>query len=188
MTRRRSRSPSCRPSAAPNCCGPPGDAPGASVTHTNVYVSLAVERLPLADLQDRVCAQFGLHPRPELHVTLGYIGDAEHARLESLARELAPLAREPLDALTVSGLGGLVEGGSQIAPDTPPAELGGRSRVLWWAVERNDALQRAHALLRDAVRKVGLSDQFLPAEFFPHITVGSEPTGWDAHDVPKRAT
>lgn len=158
------------------------------MTHTNVYVSLAVERLPLADLQERVCKQFGLHPRPELHVTLGYIGDAEHPQLEALARELAPLAREPLATLAISGLGGALEGGAPMAPDAPPAQLGGRSRVLWWAIERGDALRRAHALLRAAVRKVGLSDQFFPAEFFPHITVGSEPKNWDVHDVPKLAT
>src|SRR5262249_53266187 len=150
--------------------------------------SLAVERLPLADLQERVCSQFGLHPRPELHVTLGYIGDAEHEPLESLARELAPLAREPLDTFAVTGLGGAVEGGAPIAPGTSLADLEGRSRVLWWAVERTDALRRAYDFLLDAVRKVGLSDQFFAAELDPHITIGSDPKDWDVHGVPKLAT
>jgi adenylylsulfate kinase len=165
------------------------------VTHTNVYVSLAVERLSLAEFQEQVCSRFGLRPRPELHVTLGYIGEAEHGPLEALARELAPLAHEQPGTPTVTGLGGAVEGGAPITPETTTADLDGRSRVLWWAVERTDALLRAHDVLRDAVRKVGLSDRFFPTEYYPHITVGSlsgagepDPKSWDVHDVPKLAT
>ncbi len=165
------------------------------MTHTNVYVSLAVERVPLKALQDEVCSHFGLHPRPELHVTLGYIGDAEHEALEALARELAPLAHEPLGTLAVAGTGGAIEGGTLIAPDTALADLGNRSRVLWWAVERSPALQRAHDAVRAAARTVGLSDQFFSAEYYPHITIGSfsgpdepDPRSWDVYDAPKSAT
>ncbi len=168
-------------------------------TETGVYVSLALDRLPLLRLQERVCARFELTPRAELHVTLGYIGDAEPEPLAALARELAPLAREPLAALAVVGLGGAFADGSgrtpSLAPDVPAAEWAGRSRVLWWAVERSDALTHAFAVVRDAIRAVGLSDKYLPQEFYPHITVGSfsgpdapDPRSWDVHDVAKLAT
>ena len=163
------------------------------MTHTNVYVGLAVERPPLAALQEEVCSRFGLVPRPELHVTLGFVGEAEREAAEALARELAGLGREPLGALTIAGTGGAVEGGAPITSDVPPGD--DRSRVLWWAVERSAALLRAHATLRAAVRKVGLSDRFFPPEYFPHITVGSfsgpgeeDPKSWDVHGAPKLAT
>src|SRR5207302_9424890 len=117
----------------------------------------------------------------------------------------------PLDTLAVTGLGGAFqevpsakpEGFDRVGPDhirpiTPDAsstDLEGRPRVLWWAVERTDALLRAYNVLLDAVRKVGLSDQFLPAEYYPHVTLGSfsganasEPKSWDVHGVPKLAT
>jgi adenylylsulfate kinase len=166
-------------------------------THTGIYVSLALDHLPLMPLQRRACERFGLTPRPELHVTLGYIGDAEDEPVAHLARELAALVREPLESLAVAGTGGAFQNEriTSITPDTTAAELENKSRVLWWAIEPNEALTRARDMLRAAMLRVGLSDRFLPDEFFPHVTLGSfsgpnvpDPRSWDIHDVPKSAT
>src|SRR5262249_1543161 len=82
-----------------------------------------------------------------------------------------------------------------ITPDTTAVELDGRSRVLWWAVEPSAALTRARDALRDSMKAVGLSDQFLPKDFYPHVTIGSfsgpgaaDARIWDVHSVPKLAT
>lgn len=146
--------------------------------------------------QRETCAWFGLTPRAELHITLGYIGDAQEEQLAALARELAGLAREPFGTLALAGTGGAVldERVSpghvrQLTPEVTSTELEGRSRVLWWAVEPNEALSRARNVLREAIRCVGLSDKFLQVEFYPHVTLGSQdPRDWDVHGVPKLAT
>lgn len=170
--------------------------------HTHVYVSLALDHVPLLPLQRQVCSRFDLCPRAELHITLGYIGEADEVPLVRLASALAELRREPLGTLAISGTGGAFEDTRvapnhirPITPDTTAAELEGKSRVLWWAVEPTAALTRACDALRNALKAVGLSDQFLPAEFFPHVTVGSfsgpgapDARIWDVHAVPKLAT
>ncbi len=166
------------------------------------YVSLSLNHLSLKSLQDEVCRHFGLVARAELHVTLGYLGEAEDEPLALLARELSVLTREPLHTLPISGLGGAywddrVAPGHirSLTPDATPEEMGRRSRVLWWAVEPTEALVRSREVLREAIRRVGLSDRFLVAEFFPHVTVGSfsgsgeeDSRIWNVYDVPKLPT
>jgi adenylylsulfate kinase len=165
--------------------------------HTGVYVGLVIDHLPVLTLQRHACERFALGPRAELHVTLGYLGEAEDQPLTALARELAVLVGEPLTTLTVTGLGGAFEDGPghvrPIGSGTPPEELSGRSRVLWWAIEPGPALARAQSVLHAALPRVGLSTKFLPAEFYPHVTLGSfsapgAPHPWDVHGVPKLAT
>jgi adenylylsulfate kinase len=171
-------------------------------THTGVYVSLSLDHLPLIHLQQQVCARFDLTARPELHITLGYLGEVEKEPLIALTRELAVLVREPLGTLGITGSGGAFADDRltpnhirPIGSDTKTAELSGRSRVLWWAVEATEALLRAHRVLREALARVRLSTRSLPAEFYPHVTIGSfsgpgaeDPRSWDVHGVPKLAT
>jgi adenylylsulfate kinase len=168
-------------------------------SHTGVYVSLGLDHRPLLPFQWQVCTRFALVPRPELHLTLGYIGEAEDQPLIALARELAVLAREPLGTLAVTGTGGAFEDEPDhvrpVGSGTTTGELGNRSRVLWWAVEPCEVIARARSTLHGALARVGLSTRFLAEEFFPHVTIGSfsgpgvpDQRVWDVHGVPKLAT
>lgn len=164
-----------------------------------VYVAVALEHLPLLDAQRRACERFDLDPRSELHVTLGYLGDVEAETLARLACDLAPLAREPLERLALTGTGGVYRTDpASLAPitdATTPADVAGKSRVVWWAVQQSDALRRCRRALLDAATRLGLDTRFLTGEYHPHVTIGSasgpevtDPRPWDAHGIAKGPT
>ncbi len=171
-------------------------------SQSGVYVSLAIRSLPLAFAQEQVCSRYKLTPRSELHITLGYLGEAEDEQLASLARELAGLRRERFGMLRITGTGGVIQDDriavgqiSSITQDTTAEEWDGCSRVLWWAVEPSEPLMMSWEVLREAILCVGLSDQCLPVDYYPHITVGSfsgpeanDQRIWDVHDIAKLPT
>jgi adenylylsulfate kinase len=128
---------------------------------------------------------------------LGFIGEAEDEPLAALSRELAALSGEPLGTLKIFGTGGVFQETRAAAPRLvpityarDPASFAGCPRVLWWAVEPGEALLRCHEALKRALARVGISAA-LPAEFYPHVTIGSGPSEsrfWDVHDIEKIPT
>lgn len=83
--------------------------------YQTVYVALSVALTDaVADLQAKVCRQLDLIPRPELHVTFGYLGAAEPDKVRQLGEQLAPLTPSSFGSLKVLGLGGAVQEDSAV--------------------------------------------------------------------------
>lgn len=161
-------------------------------------MSLAVaDTDALRALQHEVCAAYRCLPRPELHVTVGYLGCCERRVANAIAAELSLLAPTALCVLETDGVGGAVrdpDGQSRpIAPDGAfdPAQ----PRVLWLAVRlTNELLTFRNAFIAVATI-VGADTSYIRPTFWPHVTLGSagpddgaDWSGFDLHDVPKIAT
>jgi 2'-5' RNA ligase len=158
-------------------------------------VSLAFAEGALALRQATLCRRWGLTPRPELHLTLFYLGETDPEPLEVLATALRGLGDAWATlALRVTGVGAAV--GSEPRLVLHEEELrapGELHRVAWWSVDGGEALQALRARVRTCVEGAGLSASQAGAIFWPHVTLGStnpEAPGepWDQHVLPKEAS
>ena len=120
-------------------------------------------------MPDSVYIAVDLHPDPELHLTLAYLGQADEDTLTALAEALRRNPAAELAALAIHGTGGAF---------TP------EGRVVWWSVAPTDALLACRDHTVAEAEKLGFR---IRALFSPHITVGSDPDLWDLHDIPKPA-
>lgn len=165
--------------------------------YQTVYVALSVALTDaVADLQAKVCRQLDLIPRPELHVTFGYLGAAEPDKVRQLGEQLAPLTPSSFGNLKVLGLGGAVQeddGAVKLLRETAEPAWRPYPRVLWWAVENREEMIRFRDALIAAAIGLGLDKTFLRPRFTPHITLGSNGPSvpgrdwslWDVHEVDK---
>lgn len=164
--------------------------------HSDVYVSLniAIDDA-LSSQQRELCQPFELLARPELHLTLGYIGDCLAERILVLGEELRMLRPPNVGSLTVLGVGGAIRddaGRSQLL--RPGDDWTTKPRVLWWAVEPHEDLIGFRNAMIAAVISLGLTSTYLRPTYKPHVTVGSAGPGgqdwslFDLHDIPKDAT
>jgi adenylylsulfate kinase len=169
--------------------------------HKDVYVSLSLDHIALSEAQAMVCADYQLRPRPELHITLGFLGEVEDELLAALSRELSKLSQEAVQNLTLKGLGGvyqkITDGKTEllaITDETSNEELRLCSRVLWWVVEANEALLRCQTIVKASLEKLNIPAE-LHGPYSPHITIGSfssttesNPKLWDVYDIEKTKT
>ncbi|HSN99751.1 MAG TPA: adenylyl-sulfate kinase [Candidatus Nanopelagicales bacterium] len=171
-------------------------APGVVALSRSTYISIALRPDAHAAAQRSLCDRLGLVARPELHLTLAYLGDIEVPRLLRLH---ADLMQAGLDwgalRLRAVGLGAAV---GEEAPRPcacldealPAADL---PRVAWWAVEPAEALLRLQEAVVEVVRRAGLPADRIEGHYWPHITLGSAgPAGrdwsrWDVHAFAKTA-
>ena len=156
--------------------------------YQTVYVALSVALTDaITDLQAEVCRKFDLIPRPELHVTFGYLGFVEPDKVRELGEQLAPLAPASFETVKVLGLGGAIK----LLRDASEEAWKPYPRVLWWAVEKREEMVRFREEFIAAAIGLGLDKTFLRPRFPPHITLGSNgPSGrdwslWDVHEVDK---
>jgi adenylylsulfate kinase len=140
----------------------------------DVYVGFSVSSIALLDTQAAICSELGHDPRPELHVTVGFLGGVTRAQAETFAVALRPqLPSRTRDPLRVTGLGK--------APGEKDEE------VAWLALEPDERLLAVREKTVAVLREQKL-DRFVRPEFYPHITLGSRGPGiWDRHDLPKTA-
>lgn len=169
------------------------DVPGSDAADADrlsgVYASLALDDPALFEAQRALCSRLGLRPRPELHLTLLYLGEVERALLDPLASALrARFDRWDSLAPRVLGVGGSGEGDllvdEALAREAIP-------RVAWWSVEGGEALGALRAALIDACASLGVEARGASELFSPHVTLGSEgppedPASiWDRHGILK---
>jgi 2'-5' RNA ligase len=165
----------------------------------NVYFAAAIQGdLPVLDEQAVICRQYGLIPRPELHLTFGFLGTMLP---DSVARLGEVLTRDwafHFDSLEVLGFGGAFLYRDSISTWESLGALDPRdvTRVFWWALMKTEALVRIRNHFEACLLEVGLTSPSLTTPFYPHVTIGSAgPTHdrtstyelWDVHTVPKLA-
>lgn len=161
----------------------------------------------LKALQTSICHKYNLVPRDEMHVTLGYIGYAGDDKIVQLAEIMKAVLSGAGSSFDVHGIGGAVNLALPNAPvksvevlltekniDTIQVEE--HQRVMWVSLIPTHALESFEKQLHDVVGKIGLSNKFIEANFYPHITLGSNRSStqpkhaqyWDVHDLDKRVT
>lgn len=167
-------------------------------SYDTAYLSLAVP--PAGDLlaiQREVCGRYALIPRPEVHLTIAFLGKNTARRLVDLVGTLLDDVPGPEFArIRVDGLGGAYEraGELRLIRGEAPQELANDPRVLWLAAATSPELKTFRDRVIRAAAAVGITTP-VPPDFFPHLTLGSAGppdrgnwTLWDVHTVPKRAT
>jgi 2'-5' RNA ligase len=167
--------------------------------YTTAYLGLSV---PIVDdfrsVQQEVCTRYTLIPRSEAHVTIGFFGATDAARLVNLAASLLDiLPSSGVSEIRIDGLGGAYQGAGELRPirDEEPQRLIECPRVFWLACTVANEVYAFRQQARLAAERIGASTAFMEPDFFPHLTLGSagpsekgEWTLWDVHTVPKRAT
>jgi 2'-5' RNA ligase len=88
------------------------------------------------------------------HLTLRFIGELDHGRMEDVVEALATVAGTPFE-LELSGIGHF-----------PPR---GEPRVIWVGVEKSEALKRLKRSVDRALDEVGLEPE--GRKFVPHVTL-----------------
>jgi adenylylsulfate kinase len=163
------------------------------MNHRDVYVGLSIQHQPLLAAQQSICERFGLIPRAELHITLGFLGEVPDRSLLALAQTLSPLTEQAPTTLSIEGAGGLYKGArglSSLVDATPMQDLTTAPRVLWWTLT-DASLYRYRRALEEALSTLGISEQFLVKPFSPHITIGSfsgSHKPWDVYAFEKKTT
>ena len=162
-----------------------------------VYFGAAIERTPdVLALQEQICTEYGLVPRGELHLTLGFVGKLTQDQLDALARRITEESPPALSVLVPIGLGGAFETDGKPHPwnelsDRNPLTV---ARVLWWAIRRDLEILRLREILATAVNDLQIPYPSGTQPFSPHATLGSAgPQGsqqqdfalWDVHTLTK---
>lgn len=153
-------------------------------------ISLAKD---LTSQQHALCSQWKLTPRPELHVTLLYLGDIELPKLMALHTTLSQWDRWKDLQLHVTGIGAAFHQESlQLATSVHEfSTVANASRVAWWSIEKNELLLELRQWAIDLCQREGLLVDQPNENYFPHVTLGSStPEGdpfWDQHKLPKEA-
>jgi hypothetical protein len=175
-----------------------GNAMDATSMIDEAYLSLAIPATDaLRDLQQEICAAYQCTRRPELHVSLGYLGNCPRSAANIITTELSLLAPDALGVLEIYGVGGALrdaEGQSHLL------ELDGdlaltRPRVLWLAVLVTNELVAFRNAFIAATTTVDVDISYLRPIIWPHATLGSagpdDGADWsrfDLQDVPKIAS
>ncbi len=167
-------------------------------TVEGAYVALAiVPTVPLCELQRGVCAKYSCTPRPELHVTIGYLGSCSYSSASIIAEALRQWAPQTFHVLETSGVGGaMLDSTGQPQLFKPSTDLVLMSpRVIWLTLLPTDELMTLRKELIVAAHSAGADPTYMQSTFFPHMTLGSagpgEPTDWsrfDIHNLPKIAS
>jgi 2'-5' RNA ligase len=158
-------------------------------------VSLAFAEGALALRQATLCQRWGLTPRPELHLTLLYLGEIDPELLSALSEALRSLSLDWSSlVLRVTGVGAAAnrEAPRLLREEDALLDAVDEHRVAWWSVEGGVALQALRARVLSCCEGEGVSiDPARTSFFWPHLTLGSAaPDGepWDQHVLPKEAS
>jgi 2'-5' RNA ligase len=179
-------------SSEPASSEPASSEPASPEPVSGVYVSLAFVDEALALRQAALCRRWGLTPRPELHLTLLYLGDVPPELLYTLGEALRPLSPDwPSLVLRVTGVGAAAGHEAPRLLHDEDALLGAvdEHRVAWWSIDGGVALQALRTRVLSCCEGAGVSIDPVRASFFsPHLTLGSAaPDGepWDQHVLAK---
>ncbi len=179
--------------------GTNAQAGGLRVISRDTYVGISLVREAHLPQQQEVCQRLGLIPRPELHVTLAYLGEVEFGRLAAFHAGLmaSEIPWEDI-RLRITGLGAALEDGAGPRVALKEEELRSspvRPRVVWWSIELSKALATLRQQVLSAIQQAGIADTFIRSNFWPHVTLGSAGPAdagdwamWDDHTVEKVAT
>ena len=171
---------------------PASPEPASPEPVSGVYASLAFLDEALALRQVALCRRWGLTPRPELHLTLLYLGDVPPELLYTLGEALRALSPDwPSLALRVTGVGAAAnhEAPRLLHDEDALLDAVEEHRVAWWSVDGGDVLQALRARVVACCEGNGVFVDPVRASFFsPHLTLGSAaPDGepWDQHVLAK---
>lgn len=162
-----------------------------------VYAALNVPLTnQLVSVQKDICKEFGLIPRPEFHVTFGFLGEVSERRIKELGEVLSSHVPNDLHTINLLGVGGAFddEGKIRLINQESKELVQNKPRVFWLQVERTDSIYQLRMTLAEKAREIGLDASKVTSNYFPHITLGSAgPTAsdytlWDVHTVPKTNT
>ena len=81
-----------------------------SAEYKEVYVGIVIK--PASEILNRqaeLCELLNLIPRPELHLTLAYIGTVDSSKVKELKYSMSTIASRDFSGLKVSGVGGAYE-------------------------------------------------------------------------------
>jgi 2'-5' RNA ligase len=170
-----------------------------NINHDRVYCSAAIELIPeIRQEQIAICEQFQLIPRPELHLTFGFIGGMSEDKIAKLGQLLTQRCHFDIRVLNILGVGGAFKRQNSEAIFTwdllRSQELSEVTRVCWWTVEKTDPLNNIRTALFNALEELGLNSPNMGTDFFPHLTLGSNGPAtdlandyslWDVHTVAK---
>ena len=148
-----------------------------------------------AEFQSEFCKKYDLIARNEIHVTLGFIGEAEKEHICALVNNLKSLFDEQSFRFKINGIGGATVIDTQntlITNEFLKEKKIHSPRVFWFSIDLSEELKRSRLLLSAEVKGVGLDNSKITEYFCPHITIGSNgPAGdrdwslWDVHNVNK---
>ncbi len=152
------------------------EAPAADQGPLKTYLGIALEQPEqLRQARTSVCAELGLLPRDEAHVTIAYLGRLDEVELAELSACLLPYLDDSLLRLPLVGVGAAYEpvlGAATLLRPDRRQDARPHACVAWWSVTPTPGLaalrHAATSLLAKIGRPVNAAEPFAP-----HITLGS---------------
>lgn len=167
--------------------------------YEGVYVAFKITpSLDLITIQEYICEQQQLNPRPEFHITFGFFDKIKPSLVESIGNLMIPFIHEEFESVTINGIGGAYQDINK-KPHYIKSHLTSYinyPRVFWLSVFcSNSMIEFRNNLISNSI-SLGLPLNYLRPTFFPHITLGSNgPKNsdsdwalWDLHGIEKKSS
>lgn len=162
-----------------------------------LYLGVALrETDELVQARSAICAQLGLLPRADAHITIAHVGQLGATELASLAAGLDAYVADDLASFRLTGTGAAWEaepGLPRLLSSESARDAETHACVAWWCVERSPAITRLRDAASELLERLG-RPLSATEPYCPHVTLGARgraeiaDADFDVYSLEKSAT